>query len=162
MCSSFLGILPIKSSSAVSYPVDAQVLNDWKFSRLKEFKYREVGAENEPFDLYMQNVGLLEESNVIAEAKSDDAEVSMAPIKEDGSSAEEHSVYSSPNWGFSGCLGQELAALLVHLEVRSADLDLLYMFFTFLLNFMSKRVIVQFVWPEIWSSQAVLPSSGQC
>lgn len=51
---------PIKSRKPLTKK-DAQILNEWRFSRLKEFKDREVGAENEAFDRYMQNVGLLEE-----------------------------------------------------------------------------------------------------
>ncbi|GAA0153162.1 hypothetical protein LIER_11472 [Lithospermum erythrorhizon] len=51
---------PIKSRKPL-IKKDAQVLNEWRFSKLKEFKDKEVGAENEAFDRYLQNVGLLEE-----------------------------------------------------------------------------------------------------
>ncbi|XP_051145437.1 uncharacterized protein LOC127261230 [Andrographis paniculata] len=40
---------------------DAQVINEWRFLKLKEFKERKVEAEGEAFDRYMQNVDLLEE-----------------------------------------------------------------------------------------------------
>ncbi|GAA0182510.1 hypothetical protein LIER_30385 [Lithospermum erythrorhizon] len=51
---------PAKSRKPLTQK-DAQVLNEWRFSKLKEFKDGEVGAENEAFDRYRQNVGLLEE-----------------------------------------------------------------------------------------------------
>ncbi|GAA0169383.1 hypothetical protein LIER_40747 [Lithospermum erythrorhizon] len=35
---------------------DAQVLNEWRFSKMAEFKDGEVGAENEAFDRYLRNV----------------------------------------------------------------------------------------------------------
>ncbi|XP_042489800.1 uncharacterized protein LOC122069776 isoform X2 [Macadamia integrifolia] len=40
---------------------DAAAINQWRFSKLKEYKERNIEAENEAFDRYMQNVGLLEE-----------------------------------------------------------------------------------------------------
>ncbi|XP_021297072.1 uncharacterized protein LOC110426219 [Herrania umbratica] len=40
---------------------DAVALNEWRFSKLKEFKDRNIEVENEAFELYMQNISLLEE-----------------------------------------------------------------------------------------------------
>ncbi|KAK5832799.1 uncharacterized protein LOC108450447 [Gossypium arboreum] len=40
---------------------DAVALNEWRFSKLKEFKDRNIEIENDAFDRYMQNVSLLEE-----------------------------------------------------------------------------------------------------
>ncbi|XP_057776479.1 uncharacterized protein LOC130995265 [Salvia miltiorrhiza] len=40
---------------------DAEVINEWRFSKLKEFRDGNIEAESEAFDRYMQNVGLLEE-----------------------------------------------------------------------------------------------------
>ncbi|EOY19904.1 Uncharacterized protein TCM_045300 isoform 3 [Theobroma cacao] len=40
---------------------DAVALNEWRFSKLKEFKDRNIEVENEAFDRYMQNISLLEE-----------------------------------------------------------------------------------------------------
>ncbi|XP_057773524.1 uncharacterized protein LOC130992793 [Salvia miltiorrhiza] len=40
---------------------DAQVINEWRFSKLKEFRDGNIESESEAFDRYMQNVGLLEE-----------------------------------------------------------------------------------------------------
>ncbi|XP_047977622.1 uncharacterized protein LOC125219637 [Salvia hispanica] len=40
---------------------DAQVINQWRFSKLKEFRDENIEAESVTFDRYMQNVGLLEE-----------------------------------------------------------------------------------------------------
>ncbi|CAI9756420.1 unnamed protein product [Fraxinus pennsylvanica] len=40
---------------------DAQVIKEWRFLKLKEFRYRNIEAEHESFDRYVQNVRLLEE-----------------------------------------------------------------------------------------------------
>ncbi|XWS65522.1 hypothetical protein CRYUN_Cryun05aG0120300 [Craigia yunnanensis] len=40
---------------------DVVALNEWRFSKLKEFKDRNIEIENDAFDLYMQNISLLEE-----------------------------------------------------------------------------------------------------
>ncbi|KAF7810033.1 uncharacterized protein G2W53_036776 [Senna tora] len=40
---------------------DAAAINEWRLSKLKEFKERNLEVENEAFDRYMQNVDLLEE-----------------------------------------------------------------------------------------------------
>ncbi|KAF7828506.1 putative electron carrier/iron ion-binding protein [Senna tora] len=40
---------------------DAAAINEWRFSKLKEYKERNIEVENEAFDRYMQNVNLLEE-----------------------------------------------------------------------------------------------------
>ncbi|XP_010677206.2 uncharacterized protein LOC104892884 isoform X1 [Beta vulgaris subsp. vulgaris] len=40
---------------------EALTVNEWRFAKLKEYKERNVEAENEAFDRYMQNIGLLEE-----------------------------------------------------------------------------------------------------
>ncbi|XP_059657695.1 cell wall protein DAN4 [Cornus florida] len=40
---------------------DATVINEWRFLKLKEYRDRNIEAENEAFDRYMQNVHLLEE-----------------------------------------------------------------------------------------------------
>ncbi|RVX00217.1 hypothetical protein CK203_026633 [Vitis vinifera] len=40
---------------------DAATINEWRFSKLKEYKNRNIEVENEAFDRYMQNISLLEE-----------------------------------------------------------------------------------------------------
>ncbi|KAA8525947.1 hypothetical protein F0562_007953 [Nyssa sinensis] len=40
---------------------DAAVINEWRFLKLKEYKDRNIEAENEAFDRYMQNIYLMEE-----------------------------------------------------------------------------------------------------
>ncbi|CAI9784993.1 unnamed protein product [Fraxinus pennsylvanica] len=40
---------------------DAQVINEWRFLKMKEFKDRNIEAEHESFDRYIQNIHLLEE-----------------------------------------------------------------------------------------------------
>ncbi|KAF8380630.1 hypothetical protein HHK36_028119 [Tetracentron sinense] len=41
---------------------DAAAINQWRFSKLKEYKNGNIEAENEAFNRYMQNVSLLEEA----------------------------------------------------------------------------------------------------
>ncbi|KAI3831526.1 hypothetical protein MKW92_046085 [Papaver armeniacum] len=41
---------------------EAADINQWRFSKLKEYKDRNIDTENEAFDRYMQNVNLLEEA----------------------------------------------------------------------------------------------------
>lgn len=40
---------------------DAAAINEWRFSKLKEHRDRNIEVENEAFDRYMQNISLLEE-----------------------------------------------------------------------------------------------------
>ncbi|XP_061343973.1 uncharacterized protein LOC133289944 isoform X2 [Gastrolobium bilobum] len=40
---------------------DAATINEWRFSKLNEYKKQNIEVENEGFDRYMQNVELLEE-----------------------------------------------------------------------------------------------------
>ncbi|XLT79557.1 hypothetical protein HN873_001310, partial [Arachis hypogaea] len=54
----------------------AAAINEWRFSKLKEYKDRSIEAENEALDQYMQNVGLLEE--VLSVKSLDDSEPSAA------------------------------------------------------------------------------------
>ncbi|XP_068651312.1 uncharacterized protein [Aristolochia californica] len=50
---------------------DAATINSWRFSKLKEYNGRNIEAESEAFDRYMQNVSLLEEAfPVKSEAES--------------------------------------------------------------------------------------------
>ncbi|KAJ0232832.1 Uncharacterized protein HA466_0287400 [Hirschfeldia incana] len=45
---------------------DAQALNEWRFTKLKEYRDRNIEVENEAFDRYMSNVNLLEEAFSLA------------------------------------------------------------------------------------------------
>ncbi|XP_027336315.1 uncharacterized protein LOC113850132 isoform X2 [Abrus precatorius] len=54
---------------------DAEAINEWRFSKLKEYKERNIEVENEAFDRYMLNVDLLEE---VLSVKSLDDNVSSA------------------------------------------------------------------------------------
>ncbi|KAE9597418.1 hypothetical protein Lal_00030036 [Lupinus albus] len=54
---------------------DAAAINEWRFSKLKEYKEQNIELENEAFDRYMQNVELLEE---VLSVKSVDDSVSSA------------------------------------------------------------------------------------
>ncbi|XP_011032005.1 PREDICTED: uncharacterized protein LOC105130965 [Populus euphratica] len=40
---------------------EAAAINEWRFSKLKEFRDRNIEVENEAFDRYMHNISLLEE-----------------------------------------------------------------------------------------------------
>ncbi|KAL5551250.1 hypothetical protein UlMin_001426 [Ulmus minor] len=40
---------------------DVAAINEWRFSKLKEHRERDIEAENEAFDRYLQNINLLEE-----------------------------------------------------------------------------------------------------
>lgn len=40
---------------------EAATINEWRFSKLKEYRERNIEVENEAFDRYMQNINLLEE-----------------------------------------------------------------------------------------------------
>ncbi|KAL3645573.1 hypothetical protein CASFOL_010753 [Castilleja foliolosa] len=65
---------------------DAQVINEWRFLKLKEFKDGNIEAETEAFDRYMQNVGLLEE---VFQVKSvDDLQSSVVNSNSDGENNE--------------------------------------------------------------------------
>lgn len=52
--------IPLRSRKPLTRK-DAAVINEWRFSKLKEFKDRNIEVENEAFDRYMQNISLLEE-----------------------------------------------------------------------------------------------------
>ncbi|KAL3497659.1 hypothetical protein ACH5RR_040391 [Cinchona calisaya] len=51
---------PVRSRKPLTRK-DAQVINEWRFLKLNEFRDRNIEAENEAFHRYMQNVNLLEE-----------------------------------------------------------------------------------------------------
>ncbi|GAB2292302.1 hypothetical protein Dimus_026550 [Dionaea muscipula] len=52
--------IPLRSRKPLTRK-DALTINEWRFSKLKEFKERNIEAENEAFGRYMQNTSLLEE-----------------------------------------------------------------------------------------------------
>ncbi|KAL2518216.1 hypothetical protein Adt_14463 [Abeliophyllum distichum] len=53
-------LTPLRSRKPLTRK-DAQVINEWRFLKFKEFKDRNVEAEHETFDRYVQNIHLLEE-----------------------------------------------------------------------------------------------------
>lgn len=53
---------------------DAQVINEWRFMKLKQYRDSNIAAENEAFDRYMQNVGLLEEVFAVNSAEDEQNE----------------------------------------------------------------------------------------
>ncbi|PWA53691.1 hypothetical protein CTI12_AA442600 [Artemisia annua] len=44
---------------------EADQINEWRFSKLKEYKDRNIEIENEAFDRYLHDIGLLEEVFVV-------------------------------------------------------------------------------------------------
>ncbi|PON47139.1 electron carrier/iron ion-binding protein [Parasponia andersonii] len=52
--------IPLRSRKPLTRK-DAVAINEWRFSKLKEFNDRNIEVENEAFDRYMQNADLLEE-----------------------------------------------------------------------------------------------------
>uniref|UniRef100_A0A7C9EAB9 Uncharacterized protein n=1 Tax=Opuntia streptacantha TaxID=393608 RepID=A0A7C9EAB9_OPUST len=52
--------IPLRSRKPVTRK-EALAINEWRFAKLKECKERNIEAENEAFDRYMQNISLLEE-----------------------------------------------------------------------------------------------------
>ncbi|XP_022878403.1 uncharacterized protein LOC111396256 isoform X1 [Olea europaea var. sylvestris] len=53
-------LTPLRSRKPLTRK-DAQVTNEWRFLKLKEFRERNIEAEHESFDRYIQNICLLEE-----------------------------------------------------------------------------------------------------
>ncbi|KAL9368904.1 hypothetical protein Peur_040103 [Populus x canadensis] len=51
---------PLRSRKSLTRK-EAAAINEWRFSKLKEFKDRNIEVENEAFDRYMHNISLLEE-----------------------------------------------------------------------------------------------------
>ncbi|KAH0974189.1 hypothetical protein GBA52_016088 [Prunus armeniaca] len=70
--------LPLRSRKPLTKK-DAVAINEWRFSKLKEYKDRNIEVENEAFDRYMQNVTLLEEvfsvKSIMEESIGDEAEL---------------------------------------------------------------------------------------
>ncbi|KAG8382467.1 hypothetical protein BUALT_Bualt05G0080300 [Buddleja alternifolia] len=62
---------PIRSRKPLTRK-DAQVINEWRFLKLKEFKDGNIKAESEAFDRYMQNVSLLEDVFLVNSAPDDE------------------------------------------------------------------------------------------
>ncbi|KAK4364523.1 hypothetical protein RND71_015881 [Anisodus tanguticus] len=61
---------PLRSRRPVTRK-EAQVINEWRFMKLKEYRDSNIAAENEAFDRYMQNVGLLEEVFAVNSAEDE-------------------------------------------------------------------------------------------
>ncbi|TMW90918.1 hypothetical protein EJD97_015049 [Solanum chilense] len=72
---------PLRSRRPLSRK-DAQVINEWRFMQLKEYRESNIAAENEAFDRYMQNIGLLEEVFGVNSAEDEN--------NEDGSTEDEN------------------------------------------------------------------------
>ncbi|KAJ8568894.1 hypothetical protein K7X08_032591 [Anisodus acutangulus] len=61
---------PLRSRRPVTRK-EAQIINEWRFMKLKEYRDSNIAAENEAFDRYMQNVGLLEEVFAVNSAEDE-------------------------------------------------------------------------------------------
>ncbi|KAL5724202.1 hypothetical protein ACHQM5_007493 [Ranunculus cassubicifolius] len=62
---------------------EAAALNQWRFSKVKEYKERNVEVENEAFERYMQNIGLLEEAFFVHSPDDDDRPAPPAALGRD-------------------------------------------------------------------------------
>ncbi|KAJ0105825.1 hypothetical protein Patl1_18318 [Pistacia atlantica] len=71
--------MPLRSRKPLTRK-DASVINEWRFSKLKEYKDRNIEVENEAFDRYMQNISLLEEvfsvKSILEEFNEDESSIS--------------------------------------------------------------------------------------
>ncbi|KAL6548006.1 hypothetical protein OROHE_009711 [Orobanche hederae] len=70
---------------------DAQIINEWRFLKLKEFQDRNIETETEAFDRYVQNVGLLEEIFLVNSMADDHNQDDQPPARNsssDGDNAE--------------------------------------------------------------------------
>ncbi|TYG99749.1 hypothetical protein ES288_A10G220700v1 [Gossypium darwinii] len=69
---------------------DAIALNDWRFSKLKKFKDRNIEIENDAFDRYIQNISLLEEvfsvKSIDEGSEEDEGSKPSSTLKEDETS----------------------------------------------------------------------------
>ncbi|KAL5748338.1 hypothetical protein ACOSP7_025367 [Xanthoceras sorbifolium] len=81
--------MPLRSRKPLTRK-DAAAINEWRFSKLKEYKDRNIEVENEAFDRYMQNISLLEEvfsvQSVLEGSNEDETSVSNpnnTSLKED-------------------------------------------------------------------------------
>ncbi|KAH7549718.1 hypothetical protein JRO89_XS13G0072100 [Xanthoceras sorbifolium] len=81
--------MPLRSRKPLTRK-DAAAINEWRFSKLKEYKDRNIEVENEAFDRYMQNISLLEEvfsvQSVLEGSNEDETSVSNpnnTSVKED-------------------------------------------------------------------------------
>ncbi|KAL9246902.1 hypothetical protein vseg_020382 [Gypsophila vaccaria] len=80
--------LPLRSRKPLSLK-EALVINEWRFAKLKEHKESNIEAENEAFDRYMRNIGLLEDVfDVNSERLSEDASPSSNLPTTSGEKAE--------------------------------------------------------------------------
>ncbi|GAB4832045.1 hypothetical protein Ancab_006063 [Ancistrocladus abbreviatus] len=71
--------VPIRSRKPLSRK-DAVTINEWRFSKLKEYKESNIAVENEAFDRYMQNISLLEEVfDVCSEVSPEDDTLNAPP-----------------------------------------------------------------------------------
>ncbi|KAJ4917092.1 Uncharacterized protein Rs2_02642 [Raphanus sativus] len=62
---------------------DAQALNAWRFTKLKEHRDRNIEVENEAFDRYMSNVNLLEEAFSLASVSEEETSASESSNNEE-------------------------------------------------------------------------------
>ncbi|KAL3499808.1 hypothetical protein ACH5RR_038901 [Cinchona calisaya] len=75
---------PIRSRKPLTRK-EAQVINEWRFLKLKEFRDRNIEAENEAFDRYMRNVSLLEEVFCVDSALDEQTEEGSSAMNTDRS-----------------------------------------------------------------------------
>ncbi|KAG2676529.1 hypothetical protein I3760_12G057000 [Carya illinoinensis] len=71
--------IPLRSRKPLTKK-DAAAINEWRFSKLKEYRDRNVEVEDDAFDRYMHNISLLEEvfsvKSILEESIEDESSVS--------------------------------------------------------------------------------------
>ncbi|KAJ4846824.1 hypothetical protein Tsubulata_004617 [Turnera subulata] len=88
--SQFNNLLPLRSRKPLSKK-EAIAINEWRFSKLKEYKERNIEVENEAFDRYMLNISLLEDVlsvKSLSECSTEDGSFPSIPVEtsEEGNS----------------------------------------------------------------------------
>nr|GEU84743.1 hypothetical protein [Tanacetum cinerariifolium] len=75
--SRFNNLLPVRAKKPLTIK-EASETNEWRFSKLKEYKERNIEIENEAFDRYLHNITLLEDvfavNSKLEEPAKDDLE----------------------------------------------------------------------------------------
>ncbi|AAF25970.1 putative transcription factor STY-LRP1 family [Arabidopsis thaliana] len=82
LSSNFAQFNNLNASSRQRKPLtikDAQALNEWRFTKLKEYRDRNIEVENEAFDRYMSNVNLLEEAFSFTSVPDEESHGTAAP-----------------------------------------------------------------------------------
>lgn len=76
---------------------DAVLINKWRFLKLKEYRDRNIEAENDAFDRYMQNVSLLEEVFAVSSTLEEPKKYASPVSNPDHNSENNDEMISNPD-----------------------------------------------------------------